>query len=173
MGTFKNREDYLKGLCIAHPLVLHEQPRGDGTNRNSFFRYNSEEELSTASFENIDYPCVGHFLLEGNLRDESNAYYSIKHQFKNGWIFLHKADVMVEGAAGVTDEVQNAYDIAFGVMEDFIKTMKDDFEANGSCGAFDDLPINSMNYVSTGPWLQNLYGWILYFDTEIKATRIN
>ncbi len=171
MGTFKDRENYLKGLCIAHSTVAHTAARADGTLRKSFFRLNDEEELATASFQNIDYPCVGHLLLEGSIKDVDNALADIRHSFRNAWVFLQKT-INPTDATGITDEIQDAYDEAFAIMEDFIKSMKTDWLDNEKCGVFDQLDLNRMNYVATGPYLQGLYGWILYFDNEQKATRI-
>lgn len=172
MGTFKQREDYLKSLCQQHDLVAHDaiKPDGDGK-RNSFFRLNDEEELVAGSVNDIDFPCVCHLLLEGRIKDKDNALIDIRHSFKNGWVFLSHVETP-EDSGSTSDAVQAAYDESFGIMEDFIKMMKDDFETNGSCGAFTDINFNEMNYVPVGPVITNEYGWILYFNNEQKATRI-
>ncbi len=171
MGVFKDREDYLKGLCQAHPTVAHNQII-DGVKRNSFFRINNEEEIITATFQKISYPAVGYIAIEGRITDKDNAMEDIRHVFKNQWLFITHLDRITIDENGYTDRIQLAYDITFTIMEDFIKAMKDDYETNGSCGAFQSFDLNQINYVQRGPIIQDEYGWLLYFNDEIKALNI-
>lgn len=168
MGTFKSKEDYLKALCIAHPTVAHEEVVG-GIARNSFFRLNNEEEMLAATFTNINYPAVGYYSLRGRTTDQDDALTDIKFLFSNAWIFLQHVNII---DLGVADKIQACYDQTFSIMEDFIKSMKDDFETNGHCGAFQDFSLNKMNFEMVGPVLEMEYGWILFFDDSQKATRL-
>lgn len=172
MGTYINKENYLKALCMAHPAVAHGT-LVDGKPRNSFFRINDEQEISSATINNIDYPCVAFISIEGRMTDQDNALTDIRHVFKNGWMFLdHVTDSVDADGKGNADRIETAYDEMFSVMEDFIKVMKDDFEVSGRCGAFENFDLNKMSYVQHGPTQQNEYGWILYFDDEFKASRV-
>ncbi len=171
MGVFKNREDYLKGLCEAHPIVAHGHVV-DGELRNSFFRLNDEEEISTATFRNISYPNVGYLAIDGRITDKDNAMVDIRHVFKNQWIFLTHLDRITMDGDGYTDRIETAFDITFMIMEDFIKAIKEEYETNGMCGEFQYLDLNQINYVQVGPMFQSEYGWILYFTDEIRATNI-
>lgn len=172
MGIFKNKENYLKALCTAHPLVAHGTVV-DGVARKSFFRFNNEEELAAATANGINYPCVGYMHFDGRMTDQDNALVDIRHVIKNGWVFLDTVDpnVLADGTGGA-DLIQDAYDLAFMVMEDFIKAMKDEFEENEKCGVFFNFDLNKINYVPVGPNNQNEYGWMLYFDDEFPATRV-
>lgn len=171
MGTFIDRENYLKSLCAAHPAVQHDVLKDDGTRRNSYFRLNDEEELLSATTTGIDYPCVGYIQLNGRLRDVENANAVFHHTWTNGWIFLQHVDDAA-GQIGITDVIQQAYDSTFSILEDFIKAMADDYCANGSCGAFTNINFNSFEYIPTGPVMQNAYGWILTFEDQHKSLRI-
>ena len=170
MGTFKTKENYLKQLCIDHPDVAHGSVV-NGITRNSFFRLNNDEELIAATLTNISYPAVGYQFLRGRLKDTDSALMDIRHLFSNGWIFLQHVS-MITVTDGFTDAIQECYDQTFSIMEDFIKMMKDDYEANGHCGAFENFDLNKINYEMVGPVLENEYGWQLFFDDEKKATRI-
>lgn len=168
MGTFKTKENYLKSLCIAHPTVAHETVV-NGIKRNSFFRLNNDEEIIAATIKNISYPAVGYQSLRGRLTDQDNAMVDIRHLFSNAWLFIQHVNLI---DIAFTDAIQECYDQTFAIMEDFIKMMKDDFEANGHCGAFEDFDLNKINYEMVGPIIQSEYGWILYFDDQQKATRL-
>lgn len=168
MGTFKTKENYLKQLCIDHPDVAHGAVV-DGVIRNSFFRLNNDEELIAATITNISYPAVGYISLRGRLKDIDNALIDIRHNFSNAWLFIQHVNMI---NSSFTDSIQECYDQTFSIMEDFIKMMKDDFEANGHCGAFEKFDLNKINYEMAGPILENEYGWYLYFDDEQKANRI-
>ena len=169
MGTFKDKENYLKHLCIAHPTVAHDTVV-DGILRNSFFRINNDEEIMAATIARISYPAVGYQSLRGKLSDEDNAQTDIRHLFTNSWMFIQHVSMITGG--GFTDAIQECYDQTFGIMEDFIRAMKEDFDENGHCGAFDFIDLNKMNYVMVGPILENEYGWQLFFDDEQRADRI-
>ncbi len=174
MGTFKDREDYLKGLCVAHPTVLHTGANIDGSPRKSFFRINNEEEIDAAMFNNIDFPCVAFMSITHNLRDNGDALIDIRHVFKNEWWFLKKVVTTTAGdGQGYVEKIQDAYDCTFAIMEDFIKSMKDDWEDNGACGAFQNFDINKISSAQKGPVVETEYGWAMYFEDEIRATRIN
>lgn len=168
MGTFKDRENYLKSLCVAHPTVAHGSVAG-GIKRNSFFRINDDEEIMAATIQNISYPAVGFQSLKGRLIDQDNALTDIRHLFSNSWIFIQHVNMIQVGTA---DAIQECYDQTFSIMEDFIKSMKDDFEESGHCGAFENFDLNRINYVMIGPILEMEYGWQLFFDDEQKALRI-
>lgn len=174
MGIFKDKEDYLKKLCVDHPIVMHGAENEDRSVRNSFWRINGEEEAIANTLTNIDYPCVGYLSLEGRLIDSSNALTGLKHNFKNAWVFLHHIN-MIKGAdgKGLADKIQAAYDTTFDIMEDFIKYMVDDYVEFGNCGTFTGFDPNRINYVQVGPYLEFEYGWILYFEDQKAATRIN
>lgn len=169
MGTFKDKENYLKKLCIAHPTVAHQSVVG-GIKRNSFFRINNDEELLAATISNIAYPAVGYQSLRGRLIDEDDALADMRHLFSNSWMFIQHVS-MITGT-GFTDIIQECYDETFTIMEDFIRAMREEFEENGHCGAFDFIDFNKMNYVMVGPVMENEYGWQLFFDDEQKASRI-
>jgi hypothetical protein len=168
MGTFKDRENYLKQLCTAHPIVLH-----DVSNRKSYFRLNNEEELASGTVNGIDYPCVANTNLTGRIRDKNSDTTILNHVFSNEWSFLQEVATTDSEAVNFSDEVQDAYDLTFEIMEDFIKAMKDDYAENDRCGAFDAIDFSQMNYRPIGPVMQNAYGWELSFINEQKATRIN
>lgn len=170
MGTFKSKEDYLKQLCIVHPVVAHGSVV-NGITRNSFFRMNNDEEILAATIANISYPAVGYYSLRGRIKDTESAMVNIFHLFSNAWIFVQHVS-MITVTDGFTDAIEECYDETFGIMEDFIRMMKDDYEANGHCGAFEVIDLNKMNYEMVGPVYENEYGWILYFDDERKANRI-
>lgn len=171
MGVFKDRENYLKQLCIAHALVAHTSTV-NGVLRNSFFRTNNDEEILTATLKNISYPCVGYNSIQGRITDLDNALLDIRHIFKNSWIFIMHLDWITTDGTGYTDKIQDCFDITFGIMEDFIASMKNDFELSGHCGAFENFDLNKINYVQIGPVLQNEYGWELFFEDEILADNI-
>jgi len=105
------------------------------------------------------------------LKDFDNSLIDIRHIFSNSWLFIQHVS-MVTLTNGYTDTIQTCYDQTFAIMEDFIKSMKDDYEANGHCGAFEDFDLNKINYEMIGPVLENEYGWQLFFEDEQKATRI-
>ena len=98
----------------------------------------------------------------------------IQHSFKNGWVILHHVNA-IKGAdgKGTADKIQEAFDITFNIMEDLVKTMKDDYLENGSCGGFTGFDPNRINYEQVGPYLENEYGWILYFEDQKLSTRIS
>ena len=171
MGTFADRENYLEQLCIDHPDVAHQGPREGGGQRNSFFRINDEEELIAATINNIDHPCVCNLSIQPKLTDKDNALSDMRWVWNNAWAFLdHVENPSTEDT--MPDAVQAAYDSTFTIMEDFIRSMKEDWEENDRCGAFEQINFNTFNAVQIGPTVQNEYGWILYFDNEQKATRI-
>ena len=168
MGTFKNKENYLKSLCIAHPDVAHGTVVS-GIARNSFFRMNGDEEILAATISRINYPAVGYVSLRGRITDNDAAMVDIRHIFSNAWLFIQHVDMI---GLGFTDAIQECYDQTFTIMEDFIKMMKDEYEESGHCGAFEDFDLNKINYEMVGPIMQSEYGWILYFDDQQKATRL-
>ncbi len=172
MGVYINKENYLKALCIAHPDVAHGAVV-DGVVRKSFFRINSDEELTSSTVNDIAYPAVAYIHIDGRMTDIENAMVDIRHVFKNGWMFLDHVNTLVDAdGIGDADRIQIAFDTTFSIMEDFIKAMKDDFEENGRCGAFENFDLNKINYVQHGPTQQNEYGWVLYFEDAFMATRV-
>jgi len=172
MGTFKDREDYLKALCEVHPTVAHNATiPATSRKRNSYFRLNNEEELLAGTRNNIQYPCVVNMQIDVRLTDKDKALADMRWVWSNQWIFLvHVSNPATTDT--MSDAVQDAYDSAFAVMEDFIKSMKEDWEENEKCGAFDQLDFNQFSAQPIGPTMANEYGWVLSFDNEQKATRI-
>lgn len=168
MGMYKNREDYLNQLCINHATVQHTVG-----GRKSFFKISNEEDLLSGTINDIDYPCVANVALRGRIKDKNGDATILNHVFDNEWIFLQHVPTTDETAINLSDEIQDAYDETFSIMEDFIKAMKDDYEANDRCGAFDFIDFSQMSYVQVGPYMNNEYGWRLNFVNENKATRIN
>lgn len=166
MGIFTDIENYLKGLCEDHPLVRHDAVISGSKKRKSFFRCNEEWELIEATQEEISYPCVCFQSIRGRLKDEDNAMAVISRIWSNAWLFIDKKT----GKTGGADEVQAIYDSTFQIMNDFILTMKEDYEENGSCGAFKKFDLNKIYFAQTGQVFENAYGWIMYFDDEFKAT---
>lgn len=162
MGQFKAREDYLKSLCEAHPVVQHGV---DG--RNSFFRGNNDEEIMAATVQNISYPAVGYNSFRGRLTDFDGAKVDIRHVFSNSWLFLSHISLF-DGAT--CDAMQECWDQTFDIMEDFIKSMIAD--AADGCGPFKELDLNTFNYIKVGPVFEMEYGWILYFDEQQTATNL-
>lgn len=172
MSIFKQKENYIKQFCIQDVEVQHTV-EVEGVARNSFFRLNDEEELLSATIQNISYPCVGIIGFSGKITDKDNALVDIRHAIKNGiGFFQHVQMITGDDGAGYTDEISDAYDQTFALMERYIKYMKDDFELNGHCGGMTDFDLNKISYVPAGPVLQNEYGWIMYYDDEQKATSI-
>jgi hypothetical protein len=170
MTQYGISQSYLMSLCQSHPQVAHLQTV-DGKVRNSFFRFSSEEELIAKTIANaISVPAVGCMNVEGRIRDEGNAMEVIRHGMRFAWVFLDK--VNVQRNLQTANSLQTAYDTTFGIMEDFIRAMKDEFGENGTCGAFTTLDLNSFNYQEFGPTSDNLFGWILYFDAGFRAHRI-
>jgi len=172
MGTFKDREDYLKQLCTDHATVAHGAAiPGTSRKRNSYFRLNNEEELLAGTRNNIDYPCVVNLQIDARLTDKDKALADMRWVWSNQWIFLqHVSNPGNENT--MSDAVQNAYDSTFAVMEDFIKAMKEDWEENEKCGAFDQIDFNQFSAQPIATTGANEYGWVLSFDNEQKATRI-
>ncbi len=173
MGTFKDRENYLKGLCEAHATVAHGQPVSEGSPqlRQSFFRMNNEDELMAGTRNYIHYPCVVNMQLSARMTDKDNALADMRWVWDNEWIFLQHVE-NPDTEETTSDSTQDAYDETFAVMEDFIKAMKDDWETNEKCGAFDQLNFNQFTATPVGPTAAHEYGWALSFTNEQKATRI-
>lgn len=171
MGVYKDREDYLKQLCIGDEDVAHTAVV-NGKVRNSFFRINNDEEIVAGTLNKISYPCVGFQAIEGRVTDWDNALVDIRHVFRNTWMFITHLDWITTDGTGYTDKIELAWDTTFTIMERFIALMKNDFELNGFCGAFQNLDLNKISYVQVGPILQNEYGWLMYFEDEIKADNI-
>lgn len=165
MGAFKDKEDYLKALCVAHPGVAHGTVV-DGKPRNSFFRINDDEEIMSATINNINYPAVGYVSLRGRMVDNGEGLTDIRYLWSNAWMFLQHVSMF---SGSLTDNIQTCYDQTFAIMEDFITAMKNDFEENGHCGAFEDFDLSKMNFEMVGPVYEMEYGWMLYFDDQQKA----
>jgi hypothetical protein len=168
MSFYKQRELYLQQLAEGHELVKHNQPVSvdDETPRQSFFRINDEEELNAASTNWIHFPCVVMIGLSGGLLNKSG---SIRQLNINTWLFLQKMqrdDTNPIDATAITD----AYDTTFGVMQDFIKKVNADFEEDPSCGVFADIDLGRFKWEQAGPMGDELYGWILTFSDETKAS---
>jgi hypothetical protein len=125
--------------------------------------------LIEATVEDIHYPCVTFVDIKGRLKDADNALADMRYIFSNSWLFLDKKRGTIGGAA----EVSQIFDTTFDIMQDFIKTMKDDFEENGSCGAFQNFDLNRISFQQIGPIHEAAYGWVLYFDDEHKATDLD
>lgn len=171
MGIYLTKENKLKALCIAHPTVQHGADVA-GKIRKSFFRINNEEELTASLFNNIAFPCVAFISLQGKIKDNGNGLVDLRHSFQNQWWFLTKVTFSENDGEGYTERISQAYDAMFDIMEDFIKSMKDEFMEQGSCGLFENFDIERLNYVQIGPVVEHEYGWCLYFEDEVTADRL-
>ncbi|HEX8358425.1 MAG TPA: hypothetical protein VF610_13470 [Segetibacter sp.] len=166
MGFYKQREEFLQGLCEAHPLVKHNQPVAvdDATPRYSFFRINEEEELEAACKNWIHFPCVVSFDLSG--QDVSKDG-SIRQRNNNTWLFLTKVEYDPANPIYAT-ALTEAYDTTLSVLMDFKKWIADEYDENGGCGIFRYLDDAFGKWERYGPVADYLYGWILNFNDETR-----
>jgi hypothetical protein len=159
MGQFKEKSDYFKSLCVSNKLVAHTVNQ-DGEVRNSYFRMNDEDELVAACVNWAHFPCVVHFSFYGRYRGQALI---AKRQQTSILYFLDKAD------ASDMDSIENAYDLAFEVMEQFISKMNNEFLEDGSCSPFRNLDLSRFSYSAVGPINATLFGWMLQFEDEASA----
>lgn len=163
MGKFKDRADYFKGLAIANKTVAHTVVV-DNEQRNSFFRLNDEEELQAACVNWAHFPCVTHFGFDG--RYTSNIGAVAKRKLSNELLFLSKA------LATDMDGIEDAYNEAFDVMEQFLSYMQNQYNTQGSCGPFSVFDLSRCSfqrYRVNG----NLFGWLLTFEDDVYANEVN
>lgn len=172
MSIYLERHNYLKEMCKGHPVVLHDAVKADGSKRRSFFRINDEEEITASVFSGIDFPCVAYMSFSGRLTDSENALVDIRHSIQNEWWFITQVPLHTQEGEGMADRIEQAYDLTFAIMEDFIRSMKEEFEENGSCGIFNKFDLNRISYDQTGAVVEHEYGWRLIFTDEAEADRI-
>jgi hypothetical protein len=173
MSLYKERENYLKAMCAGHPVVLHSAARADGSLRKSFFRINDEEELTAEMFNAMDFPCVAQMQFDGRLHDNGKGLIDIRHRITNTWWFLQKVEVNDGGDDnGRVDRMSDAYDLTFAIMEDFIRSMVAEYEANGSCGIFTAFDLDRISWQRLSPVEDYCVGWEMTFDDEVEADRI-
>lgn len=173
MGVFKDQEDWIKNFCIANAHIQHTVVVDDIT-RKSYFRSNLDKELIATALNGISYPCVATGQITGKLQDIDNAMQVINHVLTTTIVFLDRVDPNItENGNGFADAMQNVYDSTFQLMEDFIKAIIEEYEESGNCGAFTALDFNNVTYKQVGPYVQNEYGWAVFFQDKKSATRIN
>lgn len=163
MSFFKDRSDYFKSLANLNKQVAHDRII-DAVKRKSFHRMNDEEELTAACSNFAHFPCVVHFGFSGRYTGDATGVPKRKHT--NSLLFLHKANAMN------MDSIENAYDVAFSVMEEFISSMYYDYSTNGYCGNFDDLDLSRFSFSPYGPLNATLFGWELVFEDDRFANNV-
>jgi hypothetical protein len=164
MGIFKDRSDFFKGLATGNKKIAHGREI-DGEIRNSFHRLNDEEELLSACINFAHFPCLVHFGFDGRYTSENNAV--SKRLLNNDIIVLQKVDEITG-----MDQREEAYDLAFEILEELLSKMHNLFETEGRCGPFDNFDLSKcsfLRYSVNG----NLYGWLLSFTDEVFADSIN
>lgn len=157
MSFFKKRSDYIKSLANAHKLVAHGR-EVSGEVRNSFHRMNDEDELMAACVNWAQFPCVVHCGFNGRYTGDTNAV--PKRKILNSILFLHQAGTGM-------DSIENAYDTAFQVMEDFISKMYSEFTEKGYCSNFSNLDLSRFSFYEYGPIGAQLFGWSLQFEDDV------
>lgn len=165
MGFFKDRSDYFKNLATLNKQVQHDGfiTGTEGPKRKSFFRLNNEEELLAACTNWAHFPCLVHFGYAGRYTENPNEVK--KRSLLNDLLFLAKAI----GPADM-QSIQDAKDLAFRVMEEFIKKMCIEFEELGYCSNFNYIDMGMFSFSEYGPVNSTLYGWRLTFNDETFPT---
>lgn len=161
MSFFKTRSDYFKSLATKNKQIAHDQYiTGDaGPKRKSFFRLNDEEELGAACVNWAHFPCMVHFGFAGKYSANENEV--DKRILLNDLLFLMKAKNATD-----MNSIEEARDKAFEVMEEVISRMKEDFETDGYCSAFQNFDLSLLSFNEYGPIEATLYGWRLSFNDE-------
>lgn len=154
-------------MCEVHALVRHNQVAGefDLRLRQSFFEINEEEQLMAASRNWIFFPCVVQYGLSGSDINKGGA---VRQRNTNVWLFLTKVNLDPENPVFAT-ALTEAYDTTYNVMQDFKKTVGDDYEENEGCGVFQYLEPAFGKWEQYGPVGDQLYGWIFTFNDETKG----
>lgn len=159
MGFFKDRSDYFESLSNLNKQVKHNKFGDDGRRRKSYYRLNDEEELIAACVNWAHFPCVVHFGYAGRYQD--NVKTEVKKRIGlNDLCFLDKASSTDMHA------IESAKDLAFSIMESFMKKMVNDSEEDGYCGPFSDIDMGMFSFSEYGPVNSTLYGWRLTFNDE-------
>jgi hypothetical protein len=163
MGIFKDRSNYLKQLAIDNKLIAHTR-NINGEVRNSFFRMNDNEEFLAALVNYAHSPFVIHFGFDG--RYTANKNLVSKRVLSNALAFLVKVDNVSD-----MDAVEDAYDVAFEAMEQFVSKMIYQFDTDGSCSPFSNIDPSRFNF-QTYEMNGNLHGWLLNFNDEKYADEV-
>lgn len=165
MGFFKNRSDYFKSLASTNKLVAHGVVV-DAETRNSFHRFNDEEELVAGCVNFAHFPCVVHFGFSGRYVGDKTSIPKRRHS--NALLFLSKVDDAMS-----MDQIETAYDQAFEVMEQFMSKMYNEWSTLGYCSNFDNLDLSRFNFTPYGPVNATQYGWLLQFDDDNYANNVS
>lgn len=167
MSRFKDRSNYIKMICEYNLLVAHNAAiNGSEELRKSFFRINNEDELNAACKNWAHFPCVVHVGYDLGFTQPGTGL--PKPIVGTHLYFLDKIDLDL--FTYQSDAIEQAYDNAYTVMQQFISWLLEDMEVNGSCGNLFLFNMNGAKAEMLGPINETLYGWYLVIkDTQNKS----
>jgi len=163
--TFKERSDYFKMICSKVKIIAHNV-NVEGTVRNSYFRFNNEEELNVACKEFAHFPCVVH--IGHNISFTHNGDALPKKKIANHLYFLAQTNKSLYPFEN--DAIEAAYEEAYRAMSHFISFMIDEAEDTGAnCDGLFLFDMNTARAEQIGPYNESLYGWYITFYDVDKA----
>ncbi len=150
---------YIKDLCIKHKQVLHND-----VSNIAFVRMQSHDDLSA-----IKSIASGMLVIMSTFTGRAiGAPDDNMLQQHASLIFLNRQPTGTGDPAG---EIEDAQELAMGVMFDFYARMKKD-QADDDCGIMQYLISEQMIFSPVdGPVLEDHYGWemIIPFSTDAPA----
>jgi hypothetical protein len=178
--TFMEWQSFLATICSQHYIVLHNHivdatlPVSRENIRRSFFRMNDNNELLAAEGTALHYPCVVHDHYSGGLIDTSLAGYNVSNGVHTTLLFLAKPTNNDIGNTNA-DAVEDAQELAFEVMMDFIAKFWELYSETGCCGPFNKLELQNFRWQPLGAEYQNVHGWRLniLFEVDTELTTAN
>lgn len=168
MSTFKQRSDFFKLIASKNKLIAHNTIISGNLKRASFHRLNDEEELTAACESWAHFPCVVH--IGHNLRFKQPQTGLPRKAIGNHLNFLTPLDYQ-GGSISKADAIENAFDITYTAMAQFISYLREEHEKNKNCGSnlflFDLTKCKADQIGPIGKG--SLYGWFLFFEDEMKC----
>ena len=164
MSYYIARSDFFKMLCETNKKVAHGTiDTNTGDVRNSFFRLNNNEEAIAQALNGMHLPAVIHseYSVRPVLKGEDERV-----QITNELVFLCKP------TDTTADAIQQAYNMAETVLEEFVQWMLNAYEEDGSCGPFKMIDLSMFSWDPIGPFMNDFYGFALTIREEQRATAL-
>lgn len=157
MSFFQDRTEYFEDIARRHRDIAHENDE----NRKAFCYINNEEELDAAMVDRMHFPALVYHDVMGKMNTHENSYLTNKTT-NTIWI-LSKKDL---SDTNKTEAIQEMYDEAYGIMQNIIARMWNQYQENYCAGPFRRLDFEEFSYRMIGPLESGVYGWELTFSDE-------
>jgi len=160
------RNEFWENLARHHVLVQHGADILEGETvigQRKSFTVEIADELEASEAIKLDMPCVVHGIIDGKIIIKDGAN---KNRFQNKVYFLTRFSVDSNSNPSIPASKEAAFDLTYGITQDFLNKLQSDYEDSEPCGDFQYIDENSYRWESIEMIGSNMCGWCLYFNDE-------